>query len=371
MSLQDEVRLSFYKEIADINKRHDVVLVQHVDTGKVYVKKTLTRYDYSVFEFIKKGHYPGIPVIHELIEADGSLVVIEDYINGQSLDELLESKLFNVEETRTIVSDLCDILLPLHMHNPPIIHRDIKCGNVIIDNEGDVYLIDFDASRKVQQEKNRDTDLMGTEAYAAPEQYGFGQSDQRTDVYALGILMHKLLTGKFPSEIDYASRFSHVIAKATALDPKDRYQNVQSLKAAVQSSIEESTTEEPTDTVLKRTLSRLPYPIRELPGFRSGRLPFFLLALAGYTLLFVFGFCAVANDQKYTPAQNRFYDIATFFLFFIPILYLGNYLGVRDRLPWNRTPKKSTNTIRICIGVFLSVLLVLAVFTLFALILDI
>ena len=371
MSLQDEVRLSFYKEIADINKRHDVVLVQHADTGKIYVKKTLTRYDYSVFEFIKEGHYPGIPGIHELIESDSTLIVIEDYINGQSLDELLESKLFNAEETTDIISKLCDILQPLHMHNPPIIHRDIKCGNVIIDNEGDVYLIDFDASRKVQQEKSRDTDLMGTEAYAAPEQYGFGQSDQRTDVYALGILMHKLLTGKFPSETDYAGHLSRVIAKATALDPENRYQNVQSLRAAVQFSTENRSSEEHADTALKRVLSHLPYPIRELPGFCSGRLPFFLLALAWYGLLFVFGFCAISYDQKYTPAQNRFYDIATFFLFFIPTLYLGNYFGVRDRLPWNKTPKKSTNTIRLCIGVFLSVLLVLAVFTLFALILGI
>ena len=78
MNLQDEVRLSFYKEIADIDKRHNVVLVQHADTGKVYVKKMLTRYDVSIFEFIKNGYFPGIPIIHELIESDDTLVVIED-----------------------------------------------------------------------------------------------------------------------------------------------------------------------------------------------------------------------------------------------------------------------------------------------------
>ena len=367
MNLQDEVRLSFYKEIADIDKRHNVVLVQHVDTGKVYVKKALTHYDTSVFEFIKNGRFPGIPIIHELIESNGTLIVIEDYINGHSLEELLESKLFNVEDARAVVLDLCDILQPLHMHHPPIIHRDIKCSNVIIDNEGDVYLIDFDASKQVAANRNRDTDLIGTEPYAAPEQYGFGQSDQRTDIYALGILLHKLLTGKFPSETHYVGTFSHAIAKATAIDPANRFQNVTAFKTAIGNSA----CEQPqSDSGLKRMLSRLPYPIRELPGFRSGNPLFFILALLGYLLIFSFGFIIKPDSTNYTPAQDRFYNIATFFIIIVPTLYLGNYLGIRDRLPWQASSRKSTNVIRICIGTFVSLLLVFAVFTLIALILD-
>ena len=370
MDLQDEVRLSFYREIADVDKRHGVVLVQHTDTGKVYVKKTLTRYDISVFEFIRDGIFPGVPVIHELIESYGTLIVIEDYINGQNIDELLTSKLFSTEETKVIISSLCDILHPFHSHNPPIIHRDIKGSNVIIDNKNDIYLIDFDASKRVSSDKRRDTELIGTEFYAAPEQYGFGQSDQRTDVYALGILMQKLLTDKYPSEIEYSGDLSDVITKATALDPENRYQDTQSLKAAIQTSSAKKYSKEPTGSALKKLLSHLPYPIRELPGFRSGNPLFFGVALAWYLFLFIFGFFAVSYNQEYTPQQSRFYDLATFCLLFIPTLYLGNYLGIRDRLPWSPSAKKSNNMIRICIGVILSLLLVLSAFTLFAVMLD-
>ena len=367
MDLQDEVRLSFYKDIADIDKRHNVMLVQHADTGKVYVKKTLTHYDISIFEFIKTGRFPGIPIIHELIESDETLIVIEDYISGHSLEELLESKTFSVEEAKAVLLNLCDILQPLHAHNPPIIHRDIKCSNVIIDNEGDVYLIDFDASKQVAANRNRDTDLIGTESYAAPEQYGFGQSDQRTDIYALGILLHKLLTGKFPSEMNYVGPLSHAIAKATAIDPANRFQNVMSFKTAIGNSASEQRSSDP---ALKRMLSRLPYPIRELPGFRSGNLLFFILALIGYVLILSFGFVIETDDPNFTPAQDRFYSILAFFVIIVPTFYLGNYLGVRDRLPWKRSSKKSTNIIRICIGTCASLALVFVVFTLVSLILG-
>ena len=368
MDFQDELRLSFYKEIADIDKGHDVVLVQNADTGKVYVKKTLTHYDLSVFEYIKEGRFSGIPVIHELIESDDTLIVIEDYINGQSLDELLDSKLFSAEEVKAIISNICDILYPLHSHIPSIIHRDIKGTNVIIDNEKDLYLIDFDASKQVSQGKSRDTELIGTEPYAAPEQYGFGQSDQRTDIYALGILMHKLLTGKYPSETEYRGDLSDVIAKATALDPENRYQDLQSLIAALHSPKEKTRSEDSLDTGLGRALSRLPYPIRELPGFRSGKPLYFGLALAWYILIIVFGFVAESNNPEYSSSQNLFYNIATFFVLAVPTLYLGNYLGIRDLLPWQVSQKKSINTVRICIGALLSILSVLAVFSVIAVI---
>lgn len=377
MEFEEELKLSFYKEIAAVNARHGVVLVQHTETGKVYVKKTLDHYDRSVFEFIRAGRFTGVPVIKELFESDGSLIVIEDYISGHSLDELLESKLFSKEETIRIITELCNILEPFHTHEPQIVHRDIKDSNVIIDNEGKVYLIDFDASRIVIQGRNRDTDLIGTEEYAAPEQYGFGQSDQRTDIYAMGILMNRLLTGEYPSEKKYKGELSNVIVKATSLDPKDRYQDVQSLKMALQSveinveystDIDDENISPDSNDFLRVLLSHLPYPIRELPGFRSGRPLFFVMALLGYALLIAFGFFATTNNPEYTPAQNRFYDIATFVLVLVPTLYVGNYLGIRDRLPWRKTQSKGLEILRIGVGCAASVLLVIIVVTIAAMI---
>lgn len=381
MKLEEELRLSFYKEIASVDERHGVKLVQHVDTGKVYVKKTLTHYDAIIFEIIREGRFSGVPIIKELIESDNSLIVIEDYISGHSVAELLDQRCFTVKETIKVISDLCDILEPFHTNTPQIVHRDIKDSNVIIDNEGKVYLIDFDASKMVIKGRNRDTDLIGTEEYAAPEQYGFGQSDQRTDIYALGILINKMLTGKFPSETVYNGALSRVIKTATSIDPGNRYQNVRSLKMALDmfdsdetSSIEIDICTDPQEEPirpLRKVLSLLPYPISELPGFRSGRpLPFFA-ALMWYGMLIAFGFFSLAKNPEYTTRQNRFYDFATFLLLMAPTLYLGNYLGIRDRFPWKKSSNSVVEHVRVGAGTAASVIIVFIFAVILSLILNI
>lgn len=381
MKLEDQVRLSFYTDIASVDKRHGVVLVQNNDTGKVYVKKTLHHFNRSVFETLKNEHYTGVPTIKELIESDDTLIVIEDYISGHSIDELLNEGPFNLEAAVSIVSELCDILDPIHSHEPSIIHRDIKASNVIVDNEGKVYLIDFDASKKVSQGQNRDTDLIGTEEYAAPEQYGFGQSDQRTDIYALGILLNKLLTGKLPSDERYAGDIARVISRATELDPSNRYQNVRRLQMALYTAMnraerqvirQTSLRNQPnSNTTLNSFLLKLPYIIRELPGFRSGRVLYFGLALAWYFFLISFGFFGVSSNPEYSQFQNRFFDIATFALLFIPTLYVGNYLGVRDRLPWKKSPDAIKDIVRIIIGVIISIFIVILAVSFFATVLNV
>lgn len=374
MNIEEELRLSFYKEIASVNERHGVVLVQNSDTGKIYVKKTLKHYDRSIFDFIRRERLKGVPVITELIESDETLIVIEDYISGHSIEELLEKGPLDRDDAIYVINQLCDILKPFHSCEPSIIHRDIKASNVIIDNEGKVYLIDFDASKVVIRGKNRDTELIGTEEYAAPEQYGFGQSDMRTDIYALGILINKMLTGKFPSEELYEGDLSDVIKKATEIDPGKRYQDVDELKAAVSMCCDsvtysyvisddavETDTAEVQENTLKTLLSHLPYPIRELPGFRAGKPLFLCVAVLWYAMLIAFGFFAVVNNPEYTAAQNRLYDIATFALFFLPTLYLGNYLGSRDRLPWRKSKNSRIEVIRIILGVALIILILIIV----------
>ena len=380
MELEEELRLSFYKEIASVNERHGVMLVQHTDTGKVFVKKSLNHYDLDVYKALKEGRYDGIPVIKDLIETGDSLTVIEDYISGHSLDEIIAPGPLSSRETIRIISGLCDILAPIHAHVPQIIHRDIKDSNVILDNEGRVYLIDFDASKSVTRGKNRDTDLIGTEEYAAPEQYGFGQSDQRTDIYALGVLANKLLTGKFPSEELYDGDLSQVIVRATSIDPCNRYQDVISLKKALfaasggfegNADSNDSPPSINSNTKLKALLSKLPYPIRELPGFRSGRILPFCAAFVWYALLIYLGFFEKSNVPDFTAAQNRFYDVATFMLLLAPSLYLGNYLGVRDKLPWAKTESKSVNFVRIVIGTLLSVIIIFLAVVFFSVVLQI
>ena len=119
---------------------------------------------------------------------------------------------------------MCDGLKELHEHN--IIHRDIKPSNLILQS-GKIRLIDFDAARIFKEGKAEDTKLLGTKGYAPPEQYGSGQTDQRSDIYSLGVTMKNLLGSNCKGHL------KKILDKCTAYDPKNRFQNVDELKTAL------------------------------------------------------------------------------------------------------------------------------------------
>ena len=386
MHYEDELRLSFYEEMAPLGGKQNITLVRHVETGHIYVRKKLTHFDREIFEFLKEGCFAGIPVIRELAEADGVLWVIEDYISGSSLAELLEQENFGEDEACAIIADLCDILEPLHAHKPPIIHRDIKSSNVIIDGAGRTFLIDFDASKLVVPGRKRDTQLIGTEEYAAPEQYGFAQSDERTDVYALGILLHELLTGRLPSEAcedtqaapaaraaeaTPSGALGRVINTATAMDPAGRYSSAAGLKRAVLQA-RAAKSEAPgllsrlglrPSRLLKALLAHLPKPLRELPGFRYGNPLIFALSFLWYLFLVMFGLLGIASNPEYSAAYNTYINLTAFAMLFTPTLYLGNYLGIRDRLPWPKRDNILVDILRIAAGLVILITLLSVIVT--------
>ena len=250
MDADSELRLSYYQKVADVDARHDVALVKNTEDGRFYVRKKLVNYDLPVLEALKEGAFPSIPKIVEIIhcekneESDAAdseqaatreLILIEEYINGRTIAEIIDSRQFSDEEIASVIVKLCAILEPLHSNDPPIIHRDIKPSNVMMTDDGAVCLIDFDAGKMYSEGKSRDTVLMGTKGYAAPEQYGFGQSDARTDIYLLGSLAEELLNSRqnVSSGQENASKLFEVVGCCKSLDPKDRYQSVSELAAAV------------------------------------------------------------------------------------------------------------------------------------------
>ena len=116
------------------------------------------------------------------------------------------------------------------LHANGFVHRDIKPENIMITNNGTVKLIDFNASRIYDKNKSSDTISLGTIGYASPEQLGINQSDARTDIYALGVLMNVMLTGKPPEIKLYNGKLKKVIVKCTQTIPDNRYKNVKELK---------------------------------------------------------------------------------------------------------------------------------------------
>lgn len=171
-----------------------------------------------------------LPQILEAASEGEQVAVLEEYIQGDSLDYLLRGSLFSQRETRQIGRQLCQGLWVLHSLGA--VHRDVKPENVILRGNQAV-LIDFDASRIVKLENEADTQVLGTTGFAAPEQYGIGQSDRRADIYSLGVLMNILCTGKHPSVELAKGRLGRIIQKCTMISPSSRYQSVAALMEAL------------------------------------------------------------------------------------------------------------------------------------------
>ena len=149
--------------------------------------------------------------------------MLEEYIQGDTLGFLLEESLFSPEETKKIVAQVCQALWALHSLGA--VHRDVKPENIILRGDTAV-LIDFDAARLHKPQADSDTHILGTTGFAAPEQYGFSQSDACSDIYSLGVLMNVMLTGKHPSSQLAPGRFGRIVTRCTQITPKKRYKNV-------------------------------------------------------------------------------------------------------------------------------------------------
>lgn len=161
-------------------------------TGKLAVLKLLNRKDLP-YARLKELDLPICPQIYYFAETAEKTFLVEEYIQGDSLVERIRSRRYLSEaEAYRLILQLCRGLSGLHKAG--IIHRDIKPENLIIQEINGalfVRLIDFDAARTVKENSQTDTRLLGTKGYAPPEQYGYGQTDARSDIYALGVTFLK------------------------------------------------------------------------------------------------------------------------------------------------------------------------------------
>ena len=231
--LDKEYTLSLYGSLANLknSQKSNVYLVQNQIDGKIYIKKELKNYNIDVYRKLLKINHRNTPKVYEVIELDKTLYIIEEFINGSTLEEILKLEgPLNEERVIGYILDLCDVLSILHNGEFPIIHRDIKGSNIIISNDNVVKLIDFDVSRIYKEEVCEDTHILGTKGYAPPEQFGFEQTDCRSDIYSLGILMNVLTTGDYPKNKKNTGKLKNVIEKCTYIAAEKRYSNVIELR---------------------------------------------------------------------------------------------------------------------------------------------
>ena len=230
------------------NNTHDLLFpdieiektLKKSSSGCVYlVRSTLTktRYIYRIFtgsgdvyQRMTDISCPYLPRIYKVKQVEKSVHVLEEYIAGDPLSYIIQTQSLDEAQVKSIVLDLCAALEQLHLIGA--VHRDIKPDNVIMRGS-EAVLIDFDAARTVKNSRTSDTTILGTTGYAAPEQYGFTQTDARADIYSLGILINELLTRKHPSQMLSQGSFLPIISKCIEVNADRRYQNTGELSHAI------------------------------------------------------------------------------------------------------------------------------------------
>lgn len=196
---------------------------------------------------MKKLDHPCLPRIVDIINHDNVIYVVMDYIEGEPLSRILNQNGAQPQEAvLQWAESLCGVLDYLHNQNPPIIYRDMKPANIMLQPNGNIKLIDFGIAREYKEQNLEDTVCLGTKGYAAPEQFGGrGQTDRRTDVYCLGVTLYHLLTGMNPCDPPYeiypirhwnptlSAGLENIIIKCTQLNPEDRFDSCAELLYAL------------------------------------------------------------------------------------------------------------------------------------------
>lgn len=191
-------------------------------------------------------NHPNLPRVVDFFQENGRHFLVMDFIDGTTLEKRLQNGTLPIADSIKLGADIAQVLEYLHSQPQPVIFRDLKPANIILTEQGRPVLVDFGIARVFRQGSHKDTRALGTPGYAAPEQYGRGQSDHRTDLYALGATLHHCLSGVDPGEkpfqfaplsslrADVPPALERIVARAVSLKPEDRFQSAHDLRQALE-----------------------------------------------------------------------------------------------------------------------------------------
>ena len=302
----------YYQTVLEIKNASGMITrILRNDEGKMIVEKEVYPETEEVYRKLKDAPHENIIKILGVCPSDQNVChVYMEYFSSETLEELLEQKeKLSLQETKQILLKLCHGLQ--HCHNQKIIHRDLKPSNILIDRNGNVKLTDFGIARIQKKGGNSDTEILGTAGYAAPEQFGFRQTNEKTDIYALGVILNQMLTGKMPKEEPYQGdrRAKRAIEQCMNFSPEKRC-TIEELLRGMKIH----------DEGLEQSVA--PYP-KGVPGFRRGKAHWKILAGYYYIIMTItaIGF-AIQQDLKINP----YLFIPGFFIYTVGAAWwFGNY----------------------------------------------
>lgn len=314
-----------YVIIKKLNSRNSVFVVKDNSDDSLWVEKIIESENVEIYRRLMGAEHRNIAAVREMYMTEEGAVVIEEYVRGESIAEIIDNGgIFTEFQVKEISQQICDGVNFLHKMG--IVHRDISSNNVILDSQNNVKIVDMGIARFMDPYKKTDTYLMGTAGFASPEQFGFRQTDERSDIFSIGVLMNVMLTGKLPNEVLYDGipRLERIILKAVEIEPERRYKNADRLKKALM-------------TMPTEKDNKFMALFKELPGTRTGTV--WKIVLSSCVYLFIFQFLLMMNVMFLF--EGRFVDIAGVSIWaitgmFIPCLLAGNYLYYIDRCKLTR-----------------------------------
>lgn len=296
-----------YKKLDMLGKNQSLEtwLVKDNHTRKLFVLKETMPELAEIYRTLQKFTNRNLVTIYETFKLDDKFIVIEEFVSGDTLEEIINSGKTSGQIAFNIIKQLLEVLIFLHGIN--IIHRDINPKNILVSTDGVVKLIDFGIARKYKANSVKDTTILGTAGFAAPEQFGFQQTDGRSDIYSAGVLFHLLLSGKIPEggrclDIEH----KNFIQKCISLEPSMRYQSALEAYTALVSVAETSHV-----NLGHKELADNPYC---LPGFRSNKRSKKAFAISFYVIMVIYILGSLIECLK-TPAS-----------FFLELIALSLYI---------------------------------------------
>ncbi len=289
----------------------------------VYMLKRINREDIPVYEKLAGIKNRNIASVKETVIIDNKIYAAREYVQGITLDEFIEKNYPLDDKTVSqIAIDICSGLSQIHKLG--IVHRDITPSNIIIDSRGAAVIIDFGISRIVKENTSEDTQILGTHGFAAPEQFGFSQTDGKADIYAVGVLINYMKTKALPNEKLAEAPFNKIVLRATEIDKNNRYTDVNEMAKALKGKIISG----------KRAFG--------VPGFRSGTPKNMIIASVYYFFYLLFNLSVFyGKNENFTLLQNV---LMLFFLMIVPVPIITEWGDWLDRIKASKRWSKKEKT---------------------------
>lgn len=322
-----------YSAVMQLGRHSDVMLLRDTSSGKLVVRRRVGIEQAKIYQKLRNIKQLDIPAIYDILKVENEQYeIIEEYIEGITLEEMIQEKGTILQPLAVCyIMWLCDVLAKIHKAG--IIHRDIKPSNIILTPDDRLYLIDFDIARFYKEKQVSDTVILGTRGYAAPEQFGFQQTDKRTDIYAAGVLLNKLLTGKLPQECLPQIRMAQIVLRCTKIDSAKRYQNARELKKA-----------------LRRYHPRYPKVLaflREIPGFRSFKIWKMITAVCIYGIVGISLWSVI--PEQLANGEMDYVELAEIFSWMLFVFFfIFDCFQIRSRIKWLEKSRGGENYFSYC-----------------------